>query len=120
MSFHLSLPVRDLEESRKFFVDVLRATVTRSESAYVNFDLDGAQVTLHEKKDMPPPSAHMHYGVNLPVDEFLELARHIQETAAECISVQPRVVEAGTPRERHKMFLRCPSGYTLEIKGVQS
>lgn len=118
MSFHLSLPVIDLEESRKFYADVLQAKVTRNEPAYVNFDLDGAQITLHERRNMTTPPADMHFGMNLGVERFKELAAHIERTAAHCVKVPPTVVEAGTPRERHKMFLRCPSGYSIEIKGV--
>lgn len=120
MSFHLSLPVRDLEESRKFYVEVLQAKITRDEPAYVNFDLDGAQITLHERRNMTAPSPDMHFGMNLSVERFKELATHIEQVAAHCVKVKPTIVEAGTARERHKMFIRCPSGYSIEVKGVSA
>lgn len=119
MSFHLSLPVRNLVESRDFYTRVLQAKVgSDAASGYINIDLDGMQLTLHERPDMQAPSKDIHFGMNLAVDAFDALAEHIQLTSADCIKVQPKMVDAGTPRERHKMFLQCPSGYLIELKGV--
>jgi len=33
------------------------------------------------------------------------------------IVMPPTVTDAGTPRERRKMYVRCPSGHLVEIKG---
>lgn len=118
-SFHLSLPVRNLAAMKDFYTRVMQAAVTHEdESGYINIDLGGAQVTLHEQAGMHAPSSDMHFGINLPVDEFIALAEHVRHTAADCIQVQPTIVDAGTSRERRKMFLRCPSGYLIEVKGV--
>lgn len=121
MSFHLSLPVKNLEKSRTFFVDILRAAVVQEDArGYINLELHGTQLTLHEKPTMTAASTDMHFGINLPVEEFEEIVALVQAKAADCIKVKPTVVDAGTSRERHKMFLQCPAGYLIEVKGVRA
>lgn len=121
MTFHLSVPVRNLDISRRFYVDVLKATVSHiDESGYLNLDLYGAQVTLHHQPSMPAPLASMHFGVNLPTGKFLELAENITRLASDAIAVPATVVDQGTDRERHKMFLRDPDGYQIELKGMRT
>ncbi len=119
MNFHLSLPVKNLAESRDFYTRVLQAKVDNEvASGYINIVMGGAQLTLHERPEMQAPSKDIHFGMNLAVDAFVALAEHIQRTAADCIKVQPKLVDAGTAQERRKMFLQCPSGYLIELKGV--
>ncbi|HEX8172282.1 MAG TPA: VOC family protein [Thermoanaerobaculia bacterium] len=106
-SFHLSLPVPRIEESVDFFTSLLGATVTHRDARYVNLELCGVQLTL-TIGDAPPPS-ELHFGVNLPLADFDALAARLQ--------IEPLVVDAGTPLERRKLYVRCPAGYRIEVKG---
>lgn len=111
-SFHLSLPVRSIDESVEFYTSVLQATVThRDPSGYVNLDLYGTQITLQPTPTLPPPPPNFHFGVNLSIEDFDHLAARLGE--------EVRVVDQGTPMERKKLYLRCPSGYTIEVKGYR-
>ncbi|MDX1454654.1 MAG: VOC family protein [Gammaproteobacteria bacterium] len=120
MSFHLSLPVRSLEETRTFFVTGLGATLEHEDPAgYINIDFHGAKLTFHERPDMAEPEATMHFGLNLAVDDFMALAARVESAMPEAIQVPARVVDAGTDRERHKLFVKSPEGYLIELKGMQ-
>ena len=46
---HLSIPVRDLEESRRFYVDVLGCEPGRVQDRSLDVFFFGCQVTLHER-----------------------------------------------------------------------
>jgi uncharacterized protein len=110
-SFHLSLPVRSVEESVDFYTRVLHATVThRDPSGYVNLDFYGTQLTLHQGTPVVLPR-DFHFGVNLPLDDFARLAA--------TLDAEVKVVDAGTELERRKVYVRCPSGYVVEVKGYR-
>ena len=116
-TFHLSLGVRSVEESVDFYVRVLNATVShRDPTNYVNLELFGAQLTLQPGTEASIP-ADFHFGFNLPMQEFERLAEQILASGYPDIAMKPKVVDAGTPLERKKMYVRCPSGYLIELKG---
>jgi extradiol dioxygenase family protein len=119
-AFHLSLGVQSIEESVDFYVRVLGAAVAhRDPSGYVNLELFGAQITLQPGAvAVIPPD--FHFGFNLAMEELERLADTILASGYESIVMQPKVVDAGTPLERKKMYLRCPSGYLIELKGYAS
>lgn len=115
-AFHLSLGVQSLEESIDFYVRVLHATVAhRDPSGYVNLELFGAQLTLQQTAETATP-ADFHFGFNLAMDEFDRLAENILASGYD-VAMQPKVVDSGTQLERKKMYVRCPSGYLIELKG---
>ena len=116
-AFHLSLDVRSLAESVAFYTQIPGACVThRDASGYVNLDILGCQLTLRENASATPCDG-MHLGVNLDLAAFDALAARLQANAELDIVMPPRVVDAGTPLERKKMYLRCPTGHLVEIKG---
>ncbi|HEX9960761.1 MAG TPA: VOC family protein, partial [Pyrinomonadaceae bacterium] len=45
--FHLAFPVKDLEESRRFYGDVLGCEEGRSSDAWIDFNLFGHQIVAH-------------------------------------------------------------------------
>jgi extradiol dioxygenase family protein len=119
-TFHLSLGVQSIEQSIDFYVRVLNATVAhRDPSGYVNLELFGAQITLQPDTETVI-SPDFHFGFNLAMDEFERLANHILVSGYAGVAMQPKVVDAGTPLERKKMYVRCPSGYLIELKGYRS
>ena len=115
-TFHLSLPVRSVDESVEFFVQFLGATVEhRNASGYVNLDWYGTQLTLAEDAQVSA-SAELHFGINVELETFERMATTLVENAPHAVAMQPKTVDAGTPHERRKMYLRCPSGYLIELK----
>ncbi len=117
-SFHLSIGLRRIDEAAAFFVDVLGATVThRDPSGYVNIDLRGTQITLKSSDAEPARDPHFHFGLNLAAEEFDRMLERVRARAAGSIVAGPSVADEGTPMERKKVYLACPGGYTVELKG---
>lgn len=120
-TFHLSIGVRSIEESINFFVNVMNGRVVhRDPSGYVNIDLFGSQITLKPNAEIDPRLTDFHFGINLELDEFDRLAENILACARENVVMEPTVVDANSPLERRKMYLRCPTGYLIELKGYRS
>jgi extradiol dioxygenase family protein len=119
-TFHLSIGVNSLEDSVNFFADILKASVShRDPSGYVNIDLFGCQITLKQSLDGPPSQKDLHFGVNLGIDAFDQLAENILASGYRDIVMAPQIVDADTPLERKKMYVKCPTGYLIELKGYR-
>lgn len=117
---HLSLGVASLEESIDFFTRLLGASVShRDPSGYVNVDLCGAQITLKQTTAPLIAPPEFHFGVNMSLEQFDEIAERILADARVRVIATPRVVDEGTAMERKKMYVRCPSGYVVELKGYR-
>ncbi|HET7437541.1 MAG TPA: VOC family protein [Thermoanaerobaculia bacterium] len=114
--FHLSIGVPSLDESIAFFTDLLGGTIAhRDPSGYVNVDLFGTELTLKTSRDAI--AGDLHFGLNFARDEFDRIAARILASGYAGVVAAPRVVDAGTSIERKKMYLRCPAGYLIELKG---
>lgn len=119
-SFHLSIGVKSIEESVRFFEDILQSKTTHKDpTGYVNIDFFGNQITLKPIPDINPHMEELHFGVNLTLTQFKEVCDHIIQTKYEGIIKEPITVDEGTSMERSKMYVKCPTGYIFEIKGYQ-
>lgn len=118
--FHLSIGVRSIKESASFFVSTLKATIVHEDpSGYINIDLFGSQITLKENPAIDPQLPDFHFGFNLSLKEFDELSRYISDKNPSAIVAHPKVTDSDTPIERKKMYLKCPTGYLVELKGYK-
>lgn len=116
--FHLSLDVPSLQPSLEFFTDVLSAKVRhRDPSGYVNLELARVQLTLKETPAAHRQAEAFHFGINVDVETFEAITARVRAHAPQALIGEPRIVDAGTPRERRKLHLRCPAGYLVEVKG---
>lgn len=123
--FHLACNVRNLEESRAFYGNVLGAVEGRSTDTWVDFDLFGHQISLHlgeplATRDTGRVGDHMvpmpHFGVVLPYDAWRALADRLEAAGVEFV-IPPTVRFEGEPGEQWTMFFRDPSGNPIEMKG---
>ncbi len=115
-NFHLSIGVKSID----FYTRILNARVLhRDHSGYVNIDLFGSQITLKQNSNIDPVIPDFHFGVNLSLNAFNDISRSILEKGREFVSMMPEVWDAGTPLERKKMYLKCPTGYLVELKGYE-
>lgn len=118
--FHLSIGSKSIEDSVHFFTEVLPGLVAhRDESGYVNIELFGAQITLKSNPSISPNLPDFHFGFNVSLSEFNDLANKIADRYNSFISMEPKVVDGGTLMERKKMYLKSPTGYLVELKGYK-
>lgn len=128
--FHLAFPVRDLEETRAFYRDVLGCAIGRSSDTWVDFDLFGHQMSAHlrpqavaaansgvvDGKAVPIP----HFGAVLLMDDWEKLAERLQASTDVDWLEEPMIRFRGEPGEQATLFIRDPSGNALEFKGFRS
>lgn len=128
--FHLAFPVRDLEETRRFYADVLGCEIGRSSESWVDFSLFGHQLSAHLRPGtgdaagagtvdgvaVPIP----HFGVVLEMADWQQLAERLEARDDIAWIERPQIRFRGEPGEQATLFLRDPSGNALEFKGFAS
>jgi extradiol dioxygenase family protein len=115
---HLSLPVRDLNEARAFYVDTLGCAAARAREGYQDVWFYGMQITLHDRPDEAAglaPGSVRHFGVTLGREEFDAVTARAAASGAPWISPVSTDHE-GTPAEQTKAKLADPSGNVIELK----
>ena len=130
--FHLAIPVRDLEESRRFYRNVLGAKEGRSTANFIDFNFYGHHLVLHQA---PREVAHLfetfrsafhgetvqvpHFGMNLDWNAWSELAELIKSQRYEFFD-PPHIRMKGMPGEHATLFVVDPSGNALEFKAFRN
>lgn len=123
--FHLAFPVKDLEESRRFYGEILGCEEGRSSPVWIDFNLFGHQIVAHlapeavgvrhknevDADHVPVP----HFGIVLPMQEFQAFAEKLKSKGIEFV-IEPKVRFAGETGEQATMFFLDPSGNALEFK----
>ncbi|HLK25469.1 MAG TPA: VOC family protein [Caulobacteraceae bacterium] len=127
--FHLAIPVDDLAAARAFYGGVLGCPEGRSAATWIDFDLMGHQLVVHQAPrraasdaavnpvdgdDVPVP----HFGVVLSVDDWGALAERLR-SAGVAFGIEPHVRFKGEPGEQATMFFRDPAGNALEFKAFR-
>jgi extradiol dioxygenase family protein len=115
---HLSLPVRDLDEARRFYVDTLGCTAARARRGYQDVWFYGMQITLHDRPDeaaLLPAASVRHFGVTLERGDFDAVIAHLSQRAVHWV-VPVSTDDEGKPTEQTKARLADPSGNVIELK----
>ena len=115
---HLSLPVGDLAEARRFYVDVLGCELGRVRDGFIDVFFFGCQLTLHERPAellSPDQRGVCHFGVTLPEDRWCQLVDRLRADGAPFLR-EPATDHAGTPRQQRKAMVADPSGNAIELK----
>jgi extradiol dioxygenase family protein len=115
---HLSLPVRDLEESKAFYVELLGCGLGRERDEYIDIWFYGLQLSLHEQPDQlldATATGCRHFGVTLTRAALDELLARLDAGGVDWVD---RVTTdyPGTPQEQTKAKVRDPSGNVIECK----
>ena len=126
--FHLAFPVLDIEETRRFYVDLVGCKVGREAEKWIDFDFHGHQISAHVK---PEECARAktnevdgdavpvrHFGAVLPWDQWQALADKMTSAGADFI-IEPKVRFQGEPGEQGTFFVRDPAGNGLEFKSFR-
>ena len=115
---HLSLPVRDLDEARTFYVQTLGCQAARSRDEFTDVWFYGMQITLQHRPDEVPPAssrASRHFGVTLGRDEFEAVIARLGERGVDWV-VPVSTDDEGLATEQTKAKIADPSGNVVEIK----
>ncbi|HEX7047462.1 MAG TPA: VOC family protein [Gammaproteobacteria bacterium] len=122
--FHLAFPVRDIEATRHFFVELLGCKAGREAARWIDFDFYGHQVSAH-LVDENETTAHntvddrkvpvRHFGLIIEWDQWERLAERLRAANVDFL-IEPYVRFANEPGEQGTFFVKDPSGNALEFK----
>ena len=130
--FHLAIPVWDLDQTPAFYEAVLGCSRGRSSDTWVDLNLYGHQLVLHQVRrdaqqvpgaqtnpvdgdDIPVP----HFGVVLDWAAFDALVERIDHAGADFL-IAPTTRFEGRAGEQRTCFLTDPSGNYLEFKTFEN
>lgn len=127
-AFHYAFLVRDIEEARRFYVDVIGCREGRSTATWIDLDLFGNQLSAH--LGTPPPPANVghvdgievplpHFGAVVSFEDYDRLAARLTAAGVAFI-VAPRIRYPGQPGEQGTFFFLDPSGNALELKAFRN
>ena len=123
--FHLAYNVTALEETRRFYGEVLGCKEGRSTETWVDYDFFGHQLSLHLGEPFQTANTGRvgncmvpmpHLGIILPMGEWQALAERLK-AANHSFEFEPFLRFEGEPGEQATMFFRDPSGNPIEVKG---
>jgi extradiol dioxygenase family protein len=120
----MAFPVSNLEETKKFYTEILGAKIGRTNSGWMDFNLRWNQITVHEspmfkKKKIIFSSDGIpteHFGVVLVQSEWEKLKNSMLSKGVDFL-VKPTVLYEGQVGEQSTFFLQDPNGYAIEFKG---
>jgi extradiol dioxygenase family protein len=117
--FHLSVPVRDLEEATAFYATTLGAQIGRRTEAFADALVFGAQLTLQNDPAgvSDPMPRTRHFGATLPWDEWERVTARLVDT--DLVVEGQTISYPGEPIEQGKMMIKDPSGNLIEIKAYR-
>lgn len=122
--FHLAFPVRDLDEARHFYGEVIGCPKGRSDTLYQDFDFFGHHLVAHiAEADRPLHESRFdgeavpvpHFGMNLDRASWEALAVRLKSAGVD-FHEAPHLRLKGKPGQHVTMFLFDPSGNALEFK----
>lgn len=127
--FHLAIPVKNLSESMTFYEKILGCIRGRKDRHWVDYNLFGHQLVLHEDKNsikkkhfnevdgksVPIP----HFGVILEWNEFKIFSKKLIKQKID-FQIAPYLRFEGEPGEQLTMFFYDPSGNALEFKSFKN
>jgi len=126
--FHLAFPVKNLEDTKKWYCDVLGCTLGRESDDWVDFNFYGHQVVAHLSSNFNVNQTNevdgeqvpiRHFGVILTTNDWDRLRDKLESKEIEFI-IQPNVRFENTTGEQKTMFISDPSGNSLEFKCFQN
>jgi extradiol dioxygenase family protein len=132
LPFHLAIPVRNLEEAKDFYINVLGCSQGRSSNHWVDLDLFGHQLVCHVDETLGPDGqvklinnevdAHgvpiPHFGVVLSMNQWQQLADKLTAVGTQFV-IEPYIRFKGKPGEQATLFFLDPSGNALEFKAFK-
>jgi extradiol dioxygenase family protein len=130
--FHIAVQVRDIDEARQFYGEILGCSEGRSDKNWVDFNLYGHQFVCHlnphlgksgklashynpvDGQGVPVP----HFGVVLELNDWSALAERVKRRGMQFV-IEPYTRFKGQAGEQATMFFLDPTGNALEFKAFK-
>jgi extradiol dioxygenase family protein len=128
-TFHYAFKVKDIETTRKFYIDILGCEEGRSTDSSIDFNFFGNQLSAHISDHFPDLDycgrvdginvPIPHFGCLLEIEEFRKI-QEILETEKIPFLVKPYKRYEGKVGEQFTMFVFDFSGNPIEFKAFSN
>jgi extradiol dioxygenase family protein len=122
--FHISLPCRDINSTRRFYEVILESEIGRSAHHWIDVNLFGNQLTFTKSGkftfDYPSYSFEktvlpsFHFGIILPKEQWNKM--HSKLKKDNLLYIPETKFLKGKMGEHTSCFVRDPNGYVIEFK----
>jgi uncharacterized protein len=126
--FHMAFPVKDIEETHRFYTEVLGCKVGRRAEKWIDFDFFGHQISAHlkpeevalaQKNEVDGDQVPVrHFGAILEWTQWESMAERLKKEGIAFI-IEPHIRFKGEVGEQATMFFLDPSGNALEFKSFK-
>ena len=108
---HISLPVRDLEEAKRFYIETLGGRLILNLPGFAEVIVAGVVFGLSERRGVPqPPDTEFpHIALSIASDDVLPMKRWLEDHGVATHDVWTRRGEEAL------MYFKDPSGNLLEM-----
>ena len=127
--FHLAFPVKDLDQTKIFYLNILGCSLGRESLKWVDFNLFGHQIVAHlSPEDCGSINRNQvdgdkiparHFGVILNWDVWENLIKSIKEKDI-VFYIKPKIRFKNKKGEQGTFFVLDPSENVLEFKSFKN
>jgi uncharacterized protein len=128
-AFHFAFKVKDINSTRKFYVEILGCEEGRSTDNWIDFNFFGNQLSAHISDNIPALDycgkvdginvPIPHFGCLLSKEEFEKIQKKLESEKIEFV-VKPYTRYEGQVGEQLTMFVFDFSGNPLEFKSFSN
>ena len=126
--FHLAFPVKNLLETKMFYINFLGCTIGRTSNEWIDFNFYGHQITAHLSPDSCDVSNNnivdnkivpvRHFGLILDWEDWHIAKDKLIQNKAQFI-IEPYVRFENKPGEQATLFIVDPSINGIELKSFK-
>ena len=117
--FHVAFPMKNVEETKRFYVDGLGCALGRESKVALTLNLGGHQIVAQmttESVAKPRSIYPRHFGLVFTSEEEWQAMVARAKDKKLPFFKEPRTRFAGSPLEHHTFFLEDPAHNLLEFK----
>lgn len=127
--FHFAFKVKDIESTRKFYIEILGCAEGRSTEHWIDFDFFGNQLSAHISTSIPAADSCgtvdgvsvpiPHFGCVLEIIQFEQIQKNMENHNIEFI-INPQIRYENEKGEQLTMFVLDFSGNPIEFKAFKN
>ncbi|MBS0446078.1 MAG: glyoxalase [Proteobacteria bacterium] len=124
---HIAIPVWSIDDTRRFYGDVLGCPHGRLSETMIDFNFFGQHLVCHLASERLRGEAAIdatynerlsrHFGVIVEMAEWKRIAGRLEGRDVEYVNHPPKILHEGTEQEEGLIFMLDPARNAVEFKG---
>ena len=127
--FHLAFPVYSIDETIKWYTNILNCSIGRQSIRWVDFNFFGHQISAHKidkEREIPKTNTvdgynipTRHYGIIMNMDDWEVLVTKLEKKKIKFM-IEPNIRFKEEKGEQATFFIEDPSSNVLEFKAFKN